>query len=198
MLDVVSTPSSPSDSSSTSSLRRSLTAFAAAACLASPFLLGGCRTASAGTAPQLASPQAIDSARQQLTLIPPPSKSRYMAVHSLSTWENPYLTVQQNIATLHVTVADANPSSLGTGGMLRPAAARHQDVIIRTGDLPQALAAIPESSWPYGRVVAVEEAHDTPQSARPAVRRNVETTLKTLGDMGVVVYEWNEGGSLLR
>jgi hypothetical protein len=155
-------------------------------------VLGGCRTASAGTTPQLASPQQVDSARQQISFIPPPSKSRYMAVHSLSTWENPYLTVQQNIATLHVTVADANPSTLGTGGMLRPAAARRQDVIIRTSDLPQALAAVPESSWPYGRVVAVEEAHDTPQSARPAVRRNVEATLKTLSDLGVVVYEWND------
>jgi hypothetical protein len=195
MLDTVSTPNSPSDSSSSHLFRPSLTAFAVAACLASPFLLGGCRTASAGTAPQLASAQAIDSARQQISYVPPPSKSRYMAVHSLSTWENPYLTVQENIATLHVTVADANPTSLGTGGMLRPAAARHQDVIIRTSDLPQALAAVPESSWPYGRVVAVEEAHDTPTSARPAVRRNVEATLKTLGDLGVVIYEWNENGS---
>jgi hypothetical protein len=43
-------------------------------------------------------------------------------------------------------------------------------------------------------VVAIEEAHDTPPSARPAVRRNVEATIKTLGDMGVVVYEWPEGG----
>ena len=117
-----------------------------------------------------------------------------MAIHNLSGWENPYLTVQENMATLHVTVADANPSTLGAGGMLRPAAARRQDVIIRTSDLPTALAAVPESSWPYGRVVAVEEAHDTPQSARPAVRRNVEATLKTLGDLGIVVYEWNEGG----
>ena len=117
-----------------------------------------------------------------------------MAVHSLSSWENPYLTVQENIATVHVTIADANPSALGTGGLLRPVAARRQDVIVRTSDLPNALSAIPESSWPYGRVIAVEEAHDTPQSARPAVRRNVEATLKTLGDLGVVAYEWNEGG----
>ena len=51
-----------------------------------------------------------------------------------------------------------------------------------------------ESSWPYGRVVAIEEAHDTPASARPAVRRNVEAAIKTLGDMGVVVYEWPEAG----
>jgi len=181
MLNVVSTPSSPTDSSSTRLFRRSLTALALAACLASPLMVSGCRSAAAGTTPLVASAADIDAARQQMSLIPPPSKSRYMAVHSLTTWENPYLTVQQNIATLHVTVADENPSSLGSGGMLRPAAA---------------LSAIPESSWPYGRVVAVEEAHETPPSARPAVRRNVEATLKALGDLGIVVYEWNEGGGL--
>jgi hypothetical protein len=158
-------------------------------------LLTGCNRASAGT-PAVASPQQVETARQQIDLIPPPSKSRYMAVHSLSTWENPYLTVQQNMATLHVTLADANSSDLGAGGMLRPVGARRQDLTIRIADLPVALNAVPESCWPYGRVVAIEEAHDTPQSARPAVRRNVEAAIKTLTDLGVVVYEWNDGGGL--
>lgn len=193
MLETV--PMSPRPvNSSRSCLFRAALWFVAVTSFASPLVLSGCRSASAGTAPQPASAQAIDSARQQMTLIPPPYKSRYMAVHSLGGWENPYLTIQENIATLHVTVADANPSGLGTGGMLRPVGARRQDVIIRTSDLPAALAAVPESAWPYGRVVAVEEAHDTPAAARPAVRRNVEATIKTLGDLGVVVYEWNESG----
>ncbi len=168
---------------------------ASALCLAaSPMLLTGCNHASAGTTISTASPQAVESARQQLDLIPPPSKSRYMAIPSLSEWENPYLTVQQNMATLHLTQADANPSQLGTGGVLRLVAARRQDLTVRLSDLPAALDAVPESSWPYGRVVAIEEAHDTPTAARPAVRRNVEAAIKTLGDMGVVVYEWPEPG----
>jgi hypothetical protein len=167
--------------------------------LLSGLLLTGCNRASAGTASTMiatASPQAIESARQQMDLIPPPSKTRYMAVRSLATWENPYLTVQENMATLHVTLADANPSQLGTGGMLRPVGARRQDLTVRVSDLPAALNAVPENSWPYGRVVAVEEAHDAPASSRPAIRRNVEATIKTLGDLGVVVYEWNDGGGL--
>jgi hypothetical protein len=170
-----------------------------ALCLAmlSPMLLTGCNRASAGiTTATPASPQAVESARRQMDLIPPPSKTRYLAVHSLTNWENPYLTVQENMTTLHVTVADANPSQLGTGGMLRPVGARRQDLTVRVSDLPAALNAIPESSWPYGRVVAVEEAHDAPASARPIVRRNVEAAIKTLGDLGVVVYEWNDGGGL--
>jgi hypothetical protein len=133
-----------------------------------------------------------------MELIPPPSKTRYMAVHSLASWENPYLTVQQNMITLHVTLADANVTDLGVGGMLRPVGARQQVLTIADDRLPDALTAVPENSWPYGRVVAVEEAHDTPASARPAVRRNMESAIKMLNDLGVVVYEWNEGGGILR
>jgi hypothetical protein len=97
------------------------------------------------------------------------------------------------MATLHITLADANPSQIGVGGMLRPVSARRQDVTVRLSDLPAALNAIPENSWPYGRVVAVEEAHGTPKSDEPSVRRNIENTVKTLNDLGVVVYDWTEG-----
>ena len=133
-------------------------------------------------------------ARQQIELIPPPSKTRYMAVKSLNLWENPYITVQGGMATLHVVVADANTSNLGVGGMLRPIGARRRDLNVRVSDLPTALNAIPEDSWPYGRVVAVEEAHEVPVSARPQVRRNMESVIKTLSDLGVVVYEWSDNG----
>jgi hypothetical protein len=136
--------------------------------------------------------QETNLARQQMELIPPPSKTRYMAVKSLTVWENPYLTVQGEMVTLHVVVADANTSDLGMGGILRPIGARRRDLNVRVSDLPTALNAIPESSWPYGRVVAVEEAHQVPVKARPEVRRNVEAVIKTLSDLGVVVYEWNE------
>ena len=165
-------------------------AAAASITLALPALLTGCNRASATSLPD---PQEVASARQQIALVPPPSKNRYMAIHSISDWQNPYLTVQANMATLHITLADANPSTLGVGGMLRPASARHQDVTLRLTDLPDALDAVPETSWPYGRVIAVEEPHGTPKSDEPAVRRNVENTIKTLNDLGVVVYDWTEG-----
>ena len=121
-----------------------------------------------------------------------------MAVRSLATWENPYLTVQGNMLTLHVTLADANTSDLGQGGLLRPAAARQQSLNIALNALPAALNAVPSTSWPYGRVVAVEEAHNVPQRDRPQVRRTLETVMKSLGDLDVVVYEWQEGGAGLR
>jgi hypothetical protein len=176
----------------TGGTNRIAVAMLASLTLCVPALLTGCNRASANTAAPSASPQAIESAREQINLIPPPTKSRYMAIHSLSSWENPYLTVQANMAVLHITMADANPSGLGVGGMLRPVGARRQDLPVRVSDLPAALNALPEDAWPYGRVVAIEEAHDAPASALPAIRRNVESTIKTLSDLGVVVYEWNE------
>src|ERR1700748_3777795 len=132
-----------------------------------PIVLSGCtRTAAPSVAETRAlaaeQRQEIDAARQQMELIPPPSKTRYMAVKSLNLWENPYLTVQGAMATLHVVVADGNTSDLGVGGMLRPIAARRRDLNVRVTDLPTALNAIPENSWPYGRVVAIEEAHEVP------------------------------------
>jgi hypothetical protein len=162
-----------------------------------PILSTGCaRTASPSVSETkaLAAQQVKETnlARQQMELIPPPSKTRYMAVKSLTLWENPYLTVQGGMVTLHVVQADGNTSDLGVGGMLRPVGARRQELNVRVADLPTALNAVPQNYWPYGRVIAVEEAHEIPVSARPEVRRNMETVIKTLNDLGVVVYEWPE------
>ena len=172
------------------------------AILASSLLLPALLTGCTHSTPSAAETRAIaeqqrqetEQERQQMELIPPPSKSRYMAVRSLSAWENPYVTVQGGMVTLHVLLADANSSDLGVGGMLRPVGARRQDLNVRLDELPVALHAIPSGAWPYGRVVAIEEAHNTPPAARPQVRRNMEIVMKQLSDLGVVVYEWTDSG----
>ncbi len=140
----------------------------------------------------------LEEIRTEIDQIPLPTKTRYLAVKSLTAWQNPYLTIQGAMVTLHVTVADANTSNLGTGGILRPVGARRQDLNVRTSDLAAAINAIPQNAWPYGRVIAVEEAHDAPASARPQLRSNMEAAMKTLNDIGVVVYEWQEGGPALK
>src|ERR1700722_18402947 len=173
--------------------------FLVPAALLLPVILAGCtRTATPSAAETRAvaaqQQQETEMARQQMELIPPPSKTRYMAVKSLSVWENPYVTVQGEMVTLHVMLADANTSELGVGGMLRPRSARRQDLNVRVSELTTALNAIPNGSWPYGRVIAIEEAHEVPVSARHEVRRNMEIVMKELNDLGVVVYEWSETG----
>lgn len=169
------------------------------AALLSPLLLTGCTRTSP---PSPAEMRAIAAekkeesaqAKQQMEAIPLPSKAQYMAVKSLTLWQNPYLTVQGGMVTLHVMLADANTSDLGKGGLLRPLGARRRDLNVRIGELSAALNAIPQNCWPYGRVVAVEEAHEVPVSARPQVRRNMETVVNTLNSLGIVVYDWSESG----
>jgi len=86
------------------------------------------------------------------------------------------ISVGPDMISLRVTQADANPSTVGEGTMLRPAAARRQELQLRPADLAQAVAAIPPSAWRYGRVIAVAEAPASPKD-RPKVRRNVESAI---------------------
>ena len=165
-----------------------------------PLLLTACKrvpavaSSSQSTSVQLHRQQ-VAAARQDLDLIPPPSKNRYLAVRTLSGWENPFLTVQDNVMTLHVMLHDPIPPEMGAGGVLRPTSARRQDLSIRISDLPTALPAIPADSWPYGRVIAIEEAHNIEATSRPAVRRNMEAAIQVLNDLGIVVDEWSEPGT---
>lgn len=146
-----------------------------------------------------AAQQAADKARQEIDQIPPPAKSRYLAVHTQENWTNPFLIVGRETVHLRIILPDANPSAYGTGTMPRPTEARKQELDVRLADLPNALSAIPEGAWPYGRVVAVEETPITAKADRPQVRRNVEATIQVLNDLGVVVDEWTgPNGSLLR
>ena len=130
-----------------------------------------------------------DNERAQLATIPLPTKSMYVDIHEPSAWANPFISVGPDMISLRVTQADANPSTVGEGTMLRPAAARRQELQLRPADLAQAVAAIPPSAWRYGRVIAVAEAPASPKD-RPKVRRNVESAIQQLNDLGIVVEEW--------
>jgi hypothetical protein len=131
-----------------------------------------------------------DRQRAALALIPLPTKSMYVDVHEPAAWANPFLSVDADSLNLRVTMADANPSTLGQGTMLRPEAARRQEIQIRPADLPKALIALPPGAWRYGRVIAVAESPVASKKDRPTVRRNVEAAIKQLNDLGVVVEEW--------
>jgi hypothetical protein len=139
------------------------------------------------------------TARESLENIPPPLKHRYVNVHSTDAWQNPFLTVHRDTLTLRIIYPQQTSSALDAGTLLHPAAARRQELEIRLSDLPEALSAIPDFSWPYGRVVAIEESPTASRQDRAQVRRNVETTIRIVNDLDVVVDEWNAsgGGGLL-
>jgi hypothetical protein len=74
--------------------------------------------------------------------------------------------------------------------LLRPVAARRQELQLNPADLDKAIVAIPAGAWPYGRVIAVAETLSASPQDRPKVRRNLEAAIKRLGDLGIVVEEW--------
>ncbi len=177
--------------------------------LALPLAMGGCSrvkspaavitTAHQETQAAREASLARDKTRQELDQIPPPSKSLYLAVRSQDSWSNPFVSVDKDMLTLRIIMPDANPSPAGQGGLLRPANARKQTLQIRISELPRALISLPPQAWPYGRVVAIAEAPTTNKAARPEIRRNVEATIQTLNDLGIVVDEWSgPSGGLLR
>ncbi|HVC91839.1 MAG TPA: hypothetical protein VND66_14590 [Acidobacteriaceae bacterium] len=130
------------------------------------------------------------AARQDLSQIPPPSKSTYLAVTQESEWRNPLLSVESNMIQLRIYLPDENSSPIDRGGMTRLTVARKQVLNIRLADLPQALSSLPDGAWPYGRVVAIGELRQTPQNQ--AWRQNhLQVTIHTLKDMGIVVDDWN-------
>ena len=131
-----------------------------------------------------------DQQRAELAKIALPTKSRYVDVHEPGAWANPFLSFDANMVNLRIVQADANPSNLGKGSLLRPAAARRQEIQVRQTDLVDALIALPEGAWPYGRVVAIEESPLADKKSRPEIRRQIEATIQQLNDLGVVVDEW--------
>jgi hypothetical protein len=74
--------------------------------------------------------------------------------------------------------------------MLRPEAARRQELQLRPADLPDAVIALPAGAWRYGRVIAVAESPLASPKDRPKLRRNMEAAIQQLNDLGLVVDEW--------
>jgi hypothetical protein len=137
-----------------------------------------------------AAQQAQASDRELLEQIPPPAKSRYMAIHTRDGWENPFLVVSNKTVSLRVMNPEPPHSSVVPGNLLQPVNARKNLLELRLSDLPEALASLPQNAWPYGRVIAVEEDPSEVRANRIQIRRNVESTIQVLNNLGIVVYEW--------
>ncbi len=139
----------------------------------------------------IAARKGIQAAEGQLAQLPPPSKARYLQVRSSEAWGNPFLIVGRKSITLRVALAgDSLPNGVLPQARRTSAGGNKRELNLRIIDLPEALAALPEESWPYGRVVAVEEDPATPRKERPQMRRNVEAVMAMLNDLDVVVDEW--------
>jgi hypothetical protein len=137
-----------------------------------------------------ASESELEEERAELKQIPLPTKSLYIDIHDPAAWENPFLSVGPDTISLRILLPDANPTPARPGSVLRPEAARRQQLELRLSDLDKAVAAVPPGAWHYGRVIAIAELPSAAPTDRPKVRRNVEAAINRLNDLGVVVEEW--------
>lgn len=99
-------------------------------------------------APPAPDPQAV------LQAIPAASSAEYDHIRDMKTWRNPYLIVRSDGVALY-DVAD------------------NAEIRLKPDELLPALAKLPASNWPYGRVVAAAETttRSSDQEAA-AIRRN--------------------------
>ena len=89
-----------------------------------------------------------------LQTIPSADAARYERIHDMKNWRNPYLIVR-------------------TDGVALLDAADNAEIRLKPEELLPALAALPASNWPYGRVVAAtENGAKASEQDGIAIRRN--------------------------
>ncbi|MGO9125880.1 MAG: hypothetical protein ACLP6G_13460 [Terriglobales bacterium] len=106
----------------------------------------------------------------RIEALPPADAQKVSAVRDMKNWKNPYLIVRVNGV-----------------GLLDPA--NNEQKILTTDQLLAALAELPTSAWPYGRVVAVAESAPAGSSEadKAQLRRNRALVAGTLENLHVTI-----------
>jgi hypothetical protein len=90
---------------------------------------------------------------QVLETIPTADPAKYDHIQNTKNWRNPYLIVRADGIVLYDTADSA-------------------EIILKPEEVIDALAQLPPSNWPYGRVVAAAETASTSDHDGIAIRRN--------------------------
>lgn len=113
-------------------------------CLLTALLLAACSQKSGPNKP---------SATAILQAIPSADPAKYDHIQSTKNWRNPYLIVRADGVALYDPADSA-------------------EIILKPEEVIGALARLPRSNWPYGRVVAAAETAAASDQAGIAIRRN--------------------------
>jgi hypothetical protein len=90
----------------------------------------------------------------QLQSIPAADSAKYARIKDMKNWRNPYLIVRSD----GVALLDVEDSA---------------EIILKPDELLPALAKLPASEWPYGRVVAATETGaSASEQEKVALRKN--------------------------
>ena len=89
----------------------------------------------------------------------------------MKDWKNPYLIVRED----GIGLLDLSNNEI---------------LILKPAEVPAALAALPPSAWPYGRVVAVQEGKmsGNPESSKVQIRKNRALLAGTLEELKIAIH----------
>lgn len=102
--------------------------------------------------------------------VPKADPAKYRDVRDARDWKNPYLVV--------------HPDGIEIVGVT----SRGSSIPIES--IGAALGALPQSAWPYGLVVAVQDLGVVAPGDGPRIRANRKSPLRTLKQLGVAVDLW--------
>jgi hypothetical protein len=111
---------------------------------------------------------------QALQTIPSADSAKYQHIKDMKTWRNPYLIIRADGVAL-LDVADS------------------AEIILKPDELLPALANLPRSNWPYGRVVAAAESGNGSEQDKVAIRRN-KGIVGGLLDGAHIAVDWVPSG----
>ena len=119
--------------------------------------------------PPRAPEAAVVSPEVRLRQIPPADPQKYAGMRDMKAWRNPYLIVRvDGVALLDAT--------------------NNEQQIVNPDKLLDALAQLPASAWPYGRVVAIQEmAVASSEEDKSKLRKNRALAAGALESMQVLI-----------
>jgi hypothetical protein len=121
------------------------------------------------SAPQGPDTAALEaSAAARILAIPPASPEKYRGMIDMKGWQNPYLIIKAD----GVALLDAG---------------NHEERLLKPAEVTQALAKLPQSAWPYGRVVAVTEGGARAAGDDVPIRKNRAIVAGTLESLHVLI-----------
>lgn len=110
---------------------------------------------------------AIDFAAR-LQSIPSADPAKFGNAHDFKSWQNPYLVI-------------------GKDGVSMLDFAHNEQRSLKLEELPQALAGLPPSAWPYGRVVALAEDKPSAPDDDVRIRKNRGVVAGTLESLHILI-----------
>ena len=120
------------------------------------------------TKPPSTASESAASKETGLESIPPPDPAKYPGFSDLSQWRNPYLD--------------------GIGFVDQ---SNHEVRVLQPEQIQAELVSLPESAWPYGRVVLIAEAvpKNPTDQVKAEIRKNRGLLAGTLKELDVQIRE---------